>query len=217
MTEKNSNPNFSSDDEDQPQVKEANKPLEIVKNSTKGSVGEKGTVQNEKKKKKKNKAQTATKSSDQTTNETSKETTNEKLGKDIKSNQATNEMPITHSTTTKPEKKQNVPSNPKSNNVNGVIKKFNAKHKISKDLKKVAHKTIDKKKGSNGISDERLKAFGINPKKFAKKQKYGPKTAPQPGATTENSKNAQKGNAKNVQKAKFDSKLRNKLKKALKA
>lgn len=54
-----------------------------------------------------------------------------------------------------------------------AIKKFNDKHKNK--LKKVLHKTIDKgfKTKSNGLSDERLKAFGFNPKKFNKLQKYG--------------------------------------------
>lgn len=56
------------------------------------------------------------------------------------------------------------------------IDKFKAKH--NNPLKKVANKVIDKKNKTNnankqkGLSDERLKAFGINPKKFNKQQKY---------------------------------------------
>lgn len=54
---------------------------------------------------------------------------------------------------------------------------FNRKHEQS--LKGVQKKTIDKRKQQkgNGLSDERLKAFGINPKKFHKKLKYGNQTA----------------------------------------
>lgn len=180
----------------------------MIKVSTEESVDEKDVTQ--KKKKKKNKNKTPTKLSDQTTNEIPRETTSGLSKIDIKPSQEKKSAKPT-------KKKQNVTSNQKSNNVIVAIKKFSDKHKKSKDLKKVAHKTIDKNKSSNGISVERLKAFGINPKKFAKKQKYGQKSALQPDDTTQNSKNARKENTKNVQKAKYNSKLRNKLKKALKA
>lgn len=87
------------------------------------------------------------------------------------------------------------------------IEKFKAKHKDP--LKKVAHKTIDKKNKPNknrndkGLSDERLKAFGINPKKFNKKQKYA-------------AQNQQKvAGKKGAAASKHQTKLKSKLKKAL--
>lgn len=95
---------------------------------------------------------------------------------------------------------------------NSAIKKFNVKHAGKTELKKVAHKTIDKKpkqkqKQTNGLTDERLKAFGINPKKFAKKQKYSKNNTDTPVNPRLN---------KVQPKSKFEAKLKNKLKKALK-
>lgn len=91
--------------------------------------------------------------------------------------------------------------------------KFQAKPKDP--LKKVAHKTIDKKNKQNktntqkskGLSDERLKAFGINPKKFSKQQKY---------ASHNKQPNANKSNNP-IKKftPQQKNKLKNKLKKVL--
>lgn len=88
------------------------------------------------------------------------------------------------------------------------VEKFKPKHKDP--LKKVAHKTIDKKnnipnknKYQKGLTDERLKAFGINPKKFIKKQKYGQQNQ---------QKNVVK---KETAQSKQNNKMKNKLKKAL--
>lgn len=82
-------------------------------------------------------------------------------------------------------------------------------------LSKVAHKTIDKRNKQNKskslkMSDERLKAFGINPKKFVKQQKY---------AARNNQQNPTKTNKKPQasQQSKQTIKLKNKLKKALKS
>lgn len=78
-------------------------------------------------------------------------------------------------------------------------------------LSKVAHKTIDKKNKQKSLklSDERLKAFGINPKKFVKQQKY---------AARNNQQNPVK-TIKTIQSAqsKQKIKLKNKLMKALKS
>lgn len=83
-------------------------------------------------------------------------------------------------------------------------------------LSKVAHKTIDKRNKQNKsnkskiqLSDERLKAFGINPKKFVKQQKYA-------------ARNNQQNPIKTIKKpqatqSKQTIKLKNKLKKALKS
>lgn len=94
-----------------------------------------------------------------------------------------------------------------------AIDKFQAKHK--NPLKKVAFKTIDKKskpkkannQNAGGLSDERLKAFGINPKKFIKQQKY---------ASQKNQQNANKKSQKPAPNSKQANKLKSKLKKALK-
>lgn len=101
---------------------------------------------------------------------------------------------------------------PKSFYKKTSIDKFKAKHNDS--LKKVAHKTIDKKNKHNqqnkpnsiGMSDERLKAFGINPKKFKKKQKYGAQS---------NQQNAGGSHIKGAAQLKHQQKIKNKLKKAL--
>lgn len=90
-----------------------------------------------------------------------------------------------------------------------ATKKFNDKHKNK--LKKVLHKTIDKgfKTKSNGLSDQRLKAFGINPKKFIKLQKYGSNNQ------NTNNLNVNKSN-KNASQQKKKNNLKKKLQKALK-
>lgn len=87
-------------------------------------------------------------------------------------------------------------------------------------LKKVVHKIIDKKgkknknnpKHTKGLSDERLKAFGINPKKFIKQQKYASNT--QPKQLSDANKTSPKKLAPNL---KHTNKLKNKLKKVLKS
>lgn len=87
-------------------------------------------------------------------------------------------------------------------------------------LSKVAHKTIDKRNRQNKqnkqkslqLSDERLKAFGINPKKFAKQQKYAARSNQQIHPVNKTNKKPQA-----AQKAKQTIKLKSKLKKALKS
>ncbi|XP_055313340.1 protein KRI1 homolog [Sitodiplosis mosellana] len=92
------------------------------------------------------------------------------------------------------------------------IEKFKAKHKDP--LKKVAHKTIDKKNNKSnqankqkGLSDERLKAFGINPKKYVKQQKYAAQIAQKNGGN--------KNSVQAKQKEKVNIKMKNKLARAL--
>lgn len=94
------------------------------------------------------------------------------------------------------------------------VDKFKAKHSGDK-LKRVAHKTIVKMnkptkfQNQKGLSDERLKAFGINPKKFNKKQKYASQTATQKqGAKAKNPVQLKKTE-------KIKNNMKNKLKKAL--
>lgn len=106
------------------------------------------------------------------------------------------------------EKPKIILAKPKNAAGNNAIKRFNEKHNKSKQLKHVAQKTIQKNisKKSNGLSDERLKAFGINPKKFKKKQKYGQNPSNSPAKPQTN---------KGLAVTKFKTKLKNKLKKAL--
>lgn len=86
-------------------------------------------------------------------------------------------------------------------------------------LLKVAHRTIDKnmknkqqsmkkKQHPMHLSDERLKAFGINPKKFAKQKKYAARNDQQ----NPNKNNKKPQSAQSKQKT---NKLKNKLKKVL--
>lgn len=90
----------------------------------------------------------------------------------------------------------------------------NKKAKQKNRLSKVAHKTIDKKNKTNKqkskhLSDERLKAFGINPKKFIKQQKY---------AARNNQQNPTKKPTKpQMIRSKQEIKLKDKLKKFLKS
>lgn len=82
-------------------------------------------------------------------------------------------------------------------------------------LSKVAHKTIDKRNkqpNKQKLSDERLKAFGINPKKFVKQQKYAARNNQQNPLKT-NKKSPAQAAAQSKQKIK----LKNKLKKVLKS
>lgn len=84
-----------------------------------------------------------------------------------------------------------------------LTEKFQSK--LNNPLKKVAQKTISKRikpnnQNSKGLSDERLKAFGINPKKFSKQQKYAQQKT---------------GNSKSAAQIKHKNKLKDKLKKAL--
>lgn len=78
---------------------------------------------------------------------------------------------------------QNAQMNKKSgNDDNGVSKKLNRKRKLSEQhmnaespTKKVKTSKYNKNKGDSGqmnISDSRLQAYGINPKKFKNKLKY---------------------------------------------
>lgn len=92
-----------------------------------------------------------------------------------------------------------------------AVGRFDAKHETNK-LKKVMHKKITRepKNKSNAITDERLRAFGINPKKFQKQQKYGPGSS----NNTSNTNSSQKGSKPN-QNAK-NKNLKLKLAKALK-
>jgi len=76
----------------------------------------------------------------------------------------------------------------------------------------------------NGLSDERLKAFGINPKKYLKKLKYGPDTTNQTKQQPmkQNSNNFQKNKAQLNKKQEKSIKIKetshkNKLKKILNA
>lgn len=109
-----------------------------------------------------------------------------------------------------PKQKSKPGASQKQTNIVGnktSIDKFKAKH--NNPLKKVANKVIDKNNKQNnankqkGLSDERLKAFGINPKKFNKQQKYASHIA---------QKNAVN---KTSPLPKRNDKLRNKLAKAL--
>lgn len=87
--------------------------------------------------------------------------------------------------------------NTKPNSVkNKAMINFNKKH--NEKFRKVQSKSIDKAKAQKaiGLSDERLKAFGINPKKFHKKLKYAPNSQ---------SQQQQKSGAKNSNKIKKNS------------
>lgn len=112
--------------------------------------------------------------------------------------------------------KQKPPNAPKFEK-NNAIKKFNEKQKNPK-FKKVLNKTIDKNaKKSNALSDERLKAFGINPKKFHKKQKYGVKSDNNQQNTSAggNKNNKGKPGGPQANKKPNNQAIKNKLKKAL--
>lgn len=98
-----------------------------------------------------------------------------------------------------------------------ISKKIEKDQVKQKDrLSKVTHKTIDKRNKQNKqksmhLSDERLKAFGINPKKFVKQQKYAARNNNQQNSNIKTPKKTQ------VAQKKQTIKLKNKLKKVLKS
>lgn len=107
-------------------------------------------------------------------------------------------------------------------NKSTAVIRFNAKRQTDK-LKKVQQKTIAKQPKNNAstLSDERLRAFGINPKKYNKKQKYGTNAATSTtgntSAATSNAGNSQRGPQTAKPKPTKNKNLRLKLAKALNA
>lgn len=113
----------------------------------------------------------------------------------------------------KPNKKIKAQKPSAGANKSTAVIRFNAKRQTDK-LKKVQQKTIAKqpKNNSSTLSDERLRAFGINPKKYNKKQKYGT------NAATSNAANSQKGQPQTAKpKPAKNKNLKLKLAKALNA
>lgn len=233
---------FRSEDEEEPEVRVANKPMEMIKSENLGKDNCQTMVNQKDTKKmkqiKKQNVNTSTSWKESTLEEvpsTSTTKSEEKPSTSTKPEEkpSTSAKPVATETATIIQPKKNVvqrkspskpslekrPSNPlgsKKPGGNKAVIKFNDKKKQKIELKKIAHKTIDKtntNQKTKGFSDERLKAFGINPKKFAKHLKYGPNNANAqqkgPIKKTDN-KTGPKTNTK------FESKLKSKLKKALK-
>lgn len=89
-----------------------------------------------------------------------------------------------------------------------AIDRFTTKREGNK-LKKTLHKTIAKpsKQKANGLTDERLRAFGINPKKFEKQQKYGASSSNMNQNHHKRAQPKQNINPKDTKNKKFKQKL----------
>lgn len=223
-----------AEEEKKPVVVVANKPLSRVKNAdctekkTNVDSAEPSTKAKKMNKKVKNNVNaTEPSTTEASTSEAStsalQSVTETKVETNVKMNVEKNVKKNVEKKATKPEKAKPVTpqKQPSKSNETGKtsIGKFAAKHK--NPLKKVAFKTIDKKtktnkskpnkQKSNGLSDERLKAFGINPKKFNKKQNYVARNKQQIANKQPNKKSSPQAK----QKSKFNDKLKMKLKKAL--
>lgn len=113
----------------------------------------------------------------------------------------------------------------KSNSNNVTAKKDINKQKLKpgklKQKKQIVNKTMKpKSKPLTSISDERLRAFGINPKKFHKKQKYTKTTAaiaakPSPKSNSKKPLSIPLSSKQIKDKLANDKKLKDKLKKFL--
>lgn len=211
----------SDDEDDTPATEEVKKPKVIVDNKplTRINCADDDEVkpetsnavnQNQEKKKKKKKKKNKNKNSNDTAKSAAPVAAQSTGVTDTKSDLVKTEQ-------IKPAPKTQLVPQPLKSAERKTSKIVKVQAKQTDRLSKVAHKTIDKrnkhtkqnKSKSLQLSDERLKAFGINPKKFVKQQKYAARNNQQvPIATNKKPQAIQ---------SKQKIKLKNKLKKVLKA
>jgi protein KRI1 len=126
-----------------------------------------------------------------------KTTVNSDIFKKPDSETATNE------TVSSPGKFVKAPENPKQTSKSPVAqqksnkRKFIGDEKPQNNAKKVKFNKNARKNDSSDISENRLKAFGINPKKFKNKLKYGG------GRSNQNGQQKNRNNAKPFNKKKM--------------